>query len=540
MAPILPETIKLLLPDGAVKRIRLEDYLRGVVAATLPADAPLAAGEALAVAARTFAANTHRHLERDADLCTTRHCQAWSDRANPRASRAVLETRGQVAFYDGQLIEAFYFEHCDGKTRDGAGVLLHAPPYLKSVGCPCGSATVKGHGVGMCLRGMLALARLGESYDRILRHYYTGIALEQSVIEEAERAPRTTPLRRSSRIKIEQERFPTDDSARPAVEKGEPHVAPEKAPPARTPKPEVDKPAREQERKPEVEKPAREPEAKPRRVARPVRGPRTAKLEQAAPPAAAQAPAEPTPAAAETQALPPAAEVTPPPVAAAPLPPPEPLITSERGLAADADDLMAFLALEDTSPPPAPTPPPSMPEELPTALELEFIAAPSSMPEDLLGPPPGDMTAAPAAHAIEPDLQEFIPPVERFYTPLDAPPSMPESLPSFNTVRADETPISWAAPPPLHEEPTVKKPQVLVDVLPGPRIIAGNLPHPGMLITVRDARGNSVITVSGVARQYGPGGFEAPLTEDGAFSVRFAETELDVKLQNETVFIYYQ
>ncbi len=68
MSLALPAAIRLLLPDGAVKNILLEDYLRGVVAAALDADAPLEAQKALAVAARTFAAHTHRHLEQGAAL----------------------------------------------------------------------------------------------------------------------------------------------------------------------------------------------------------------------------------------------------------------------------------------------------------------------------------------------------------------------------------------------------------------------------------------------------------------------------------------
>jgi hypothetical protein len=180
-----------------------------------------------------------------------------------------------------------------------------------------------------------------------------------------------------------------------------------------------------------------------------------------------------------------------------------------------------------------------MPEELPTALELEFIARPSSVPEDLLGAPPPD-SVGPPAKSIEPNLEEFIPPVERFYTPLDAPPTMPEDLPSFESAKADDTPFAWVPPPPLRENPDeVRRPKVLIDALPGPRIIAGNLPGPGMIVTIRDADGNSVITVSGGAKQYGSGGFEAPLTDDGRFTVKFNGTELDVEIANETVFIYY-
>src|SRR5581483_8858754 len=184
-SPTIPEVIRVLLPNGSVKTLLLEDYLRGVTAAALPADAPLEAMKALAVAARTFAATTHRHLDQYADVCTTRHCQVWSERANPRAARAVLETRSIVAVQNGKLIDAFYFDHCDGKTRDAAGVLINPPPYLKSVPCPCGSVARKGHGIGMCQRGMLVMARLGESYAYILKHYYTGITLEALQLDKA-------------------------------------------------------------------------------------------------------------------------------------------------------------------------------------------------------------------------------------------------------------------------------------------------------------------------------------------------------------------
>jgi hypothetical protein len=106
------------------------------------------------------------------------------------------DTRGVVATYDGKLIDAFYFDHCDGKTRDGAGILLNAPAYLKSVPCPCGFATMKGHGVGMCQRGMLAMARFGDPYDVILKHYYSGITLEQAGVDAATTQEPITPRAR--------------------------------------------------------------------------------------------------------------------------------------------------------------------------------------------------------------------------------------------------------------------------------------------------------------------------------------------------------
>lgn len=564
----LPPSLRLLLPDGTVKRILLEDYLRGVVAAALPADAPLEAMKALAVAGRTFAATTHRHLDRGADVCTLRHCQAWNERANPRAARAVLETRGVVALYNDKLIEAFYFDHCDGKTRGAQGVLMDAPGYLKSVPCACGFASLKGHGIGMCLRGMVSMARFGESADFILRHYYTGIALQQlstdpsAPVQEPLTPPRRTP--------------PTTPSVTSNTERNLPRRTRPVARPA--PRVETPKPAAETPAPVEPAKPARTP-ITPRRSSRP-------KIEQATPEEPLK-PVAPTP---EPLRTPEAKQATPP------APSPEPLVPLLDVHSPEEDDLYLLLTVEDDAPPapkPAPSvisnagrnpprrspqpdtfvpptaftspPPPSMPEEdmAPTS---SFIPPPSSlssappfsMPEELpsagildfTAPPIGAMPEepnfagsdflAPPANIIEPDLADFIPPIEKFYTPLDAPPTMPEEVPTFTTAHTDATPISWAAPPPLQENAQpLAQPRILMDTLPGPRIIAGNLPKAGTLITIRDARGNSVVTVSGVAKQYGGGGFEAPLTDDGAYQVKFDATELDVNLQNETVFIYY-
>ena len=37
-----------------------------------------------------------------------------------------------------------------------------------------------GHGVGLCQVGAFGMAQSGSSFESILRHYYTGIRLEQS------------------------------------------------------------------------------------------------------------------------------------------------------------------------------------------------------------------------------------------------------------------------------------------------------------------------------------------------------------------------
>lgn len=581
MSLSLPAAIRLLLPDGTVKNILLEDYLRGVVAAALPADAPLQAMKALAVAARTFAAHTHRHLDRGADLCTARHCQAWNERANPRAARAVMETRGIVGTYNDTFIEAFYFEHCDGKTRDAAGVLVNAPAYLKSVACPCGFAALKGHGIGMCLRGMVAMAHLGEPFDFILRHYYPGIALEQIGIDESTRVTiPVTPSKRAGAPKPAPRPRPAPRAAKTAAPSPTP-AAPASATPApvektETPKP-APKPAPRRSTRPKIEHTqsgdaqaaAPEPPAPLPFTAPPRIEPRPEieeaddfvsflAVEDVAPQTtdnrtqAADSKAQSRPRTEEIQSAPQEPQQPQKPISlddalamaltrGEPVMPKEelasvrvpPLSFESAPPLSTPEDLaeLAVPAAFASAPPPA-----SMPEDLPNALELEFIAPPAGAPEEALS----DFLAPPTVHVIEPDLDTFLPPVEKFYTPLDAPPSMPEDVPTFNTARADETPIAWVPPPPLFESPADVKPHVLMDSLPGPRVIAGNLPKPGMLITVRDAAGNSIVTVSGVAKHYGAGGFEAPLTDDGAYHVKFDGVEMDVQVSSETVFIYYQ
>ena len=49
-----------------------------------------------------------------------------------------------------------------------------------------------GHGVGLCQNGAFGMALAGQTYDRILRHYYTGIAI---VPASTVAAPATPSLR---------------------------------------------------------------------------------------------------------------------------------------------------------------------------------------------------------------------------------------------------------------------------------------------------------------------------------------------------------
>lgn len=174
----LPTYLRVLMPDGHVEEMKLETYLAGVVAAQIGPNAPLEALKAQAVASRTYAVAMRRHPEQNADVCIGTHCQKWKrvdPVSAPEVFRALSETWGLVAIHNGTLINAVYFEHCDGRTRNSEDMLMDPVPYLRAVDCSCGFLTLKGHGVGMCMRGAIVLARRGASFDQILQHYYRGV-----------------------------------------------------------------------------------------------------------------------------------------------------------------------------------------------------------------------------------------------------------------------------------------------------------------------------------------------------------------------------
>lgn len=178
----MEEPIRVLMPDGkTVKPMELEEYLRGVLPLEMGKDAPLEALKAQAVAARCYAKSAikgPRHKDRGADICATTHCQVWGPNTRVETDRAVKETKGITATHDGQVISAFYFGHCDGKTRKPTEAhptpWKQDLPYTKPVPCICGYKEMYGHGVGMCQRGAMAMALRGATFEQILWHYYQG------------------------------------------------------------------------------------------------------------------------------------------------------------------------------------------------------------------------------------------------------------------------------------------------------------------------------------------------------------------------------
>ncbi|MDX1522474.1 MAG: SpoIID/LytB domain-containing protein, partial [Anaerolineae bacterium] len=175
------QTIRVLFDDGTVQVMPLEEYLRAVVPAEIPALWAAEAVKAQAVASRTYAQYAIEHPRHpNADICTNpAHCQNYElTRIHERSDVAIQATEGVIARYNGNTINALFSANCGGHTFNSEEVFQQALPYLRGVPCP-DKGEKRGHGVGMCQYGARALADQGRTYDQIIKHYYTGVTIGQ-------------------------------------------------------------------------------------------------------------------------------------------------------------------------------------------------------------------------------------------------------------------------------------------------------------------------------------------------------------------------
>ncbi|MFW6034626.1 MAG: stage II sporulation protein D [Halothermotrichaceae bacterium] len=135
--------------------MQLEEYLRGVVAAEMPAAYSIEALKAQAVAARTYTLKQlpqfggpgcQEHSE--ADISTDfKNNQAWLSKKDmqekwgftpyfyywARVSGAVKQTRGEILLYNGRIIDAVYHANSGGFTENAVNVWGKKVPYLTTV-----------------------------------------------------------------------------------------------------------------------------------------------------------------------------------------------------------------------------------------------------------------------------------------------------------------------------------------------------------------------------------------------------------------------
>jgi stage II sporulation protein D len=94
--------------------------------------------KAQAIAARTYAMrNRGQFMSQGFDLLPTTRSQVYRGLSSEQAlsTRAVDETRGVVATYDGEPINALYTSTCGGRTEDAEKIFNQAVPYLRSREC---------------------------------------------------------------------------------------------------------------------------------------------------------------------------------------------------------------------------------------------------------------------------------------------------------------------------------------------------------------------------------------------------------------------
>lgn len=144
--------------DKRIERVPLEMYVRGVVAAEMPADFELEALKAQAIAARTYIIRRIELGDRSgmpeeaahADVTDTQEHQVYVPLTglvniwpkNKRAANlsklteAVKETEGQLITYKGEPIQAVFFSTSNGYTENSEDYWQQEIPYLRSVASP--------------------------------------------------------------------------------------------------------------------------------------------------------------------------------------------------------------------------------------------------------------------------------------------------------------------------------------------------------------------------------------------------------------------
>lgn len=144
-------SIKVLMPNGTIEKLSLEEYVVGVVAAEMPAEFAEEALKAQAVAARTYAVKRIKQESQgkvDYDVDTTVKTQAWLSDAEMRKkwgwlnywryenklAKTVSQTKGMVLVYNGELIDAFFHSSSGRKpTERSEDVWSSSRPYLQNV-----------------------------------------------------------------------------------------------------------------------------------------------------------------------------------------------------------------------------------------------------------------------------------------------------------------------------------------------------------------------------------------------------------------------
>jgi stage II sporulation protein D len=150
-------SIAVYIPEqNKIVKMKLEEYVKGVVAAEMPGEFEMEALKAQAVASRTLAVKSMKRFggsglkdHQGADISADYHeSQAWISKEElkerwgknydaywEKVNQAVEQTRGMVLTYNGELIQAVFCSTCGGRTASAKEVWGADIPYLVSVPC---------------------------------------------------------------------------------------------------------------------------------------------------------------------------------------------------------------------------------------------------------------------------------------------------------------------------------------------------------------------------------------------------------------------
>lgn len=146
------QEISVLFKDSEkTSKMQLEEYIKGVVCAEMPASFESEALKAQAVAARSYAVYRIENQSADhpdAAVCTDfAHCKAYKDikeakkgwgkdaeTYSEKIKKAVDETKGEILTYGGEVaLAVFHSQSGGGRTENSADVWGGDVPYLVSV-----------------------------------------------------------------------------------------------------------------------------------------------------------------------------------------------------------------------------------------------------------------------------------------------------------------------------------------------------------------------------------------------------------------------